>query len=199
MIITRPILYSSYSIQSYMFREFPAYLKKDIIISKKYSPAIDSQTNNAINNFLTHVESLVSYRNFFTEVEKLSGETKTKITVNYNINPYNFTEPKYKNIIQDIYRFYRPNTLGGAWYSYEVDKISKDLYHIFSSNIRTGEIFINGQKLTDFRINIQSLDCYERKDIEIEIDTMHISMRAVYPTQERDISETFIEEIVEYK
>lgn len=189
MIISRPVLCSNHNIINYITNKFPSYLKQGLIFNDKEN---EIKIRNNLTNFYEHLESLVAYRNFFSEIEE---KTKNKININLFRSPI-----KNHDIttIQRIYKFYLCSPhLGYSWHINKVDEISKELYHIFRSIERKGEIFVNDQHFTNFKINMKHFDYFKCGNIEIKVDTMHNKMRAFYIVEPGE-SNSFIKEMIKY-
>lgn len=149
MVIARPRLFSTFLLREHFYTFDPDKMN--------------------IHDFFTNTEKLIPYKDFFSVIENKTKNTKYKFTVTYKPIEYSIS----KSIIDAITLLNETKKSQNDYpKNYAIKKIKNYLvnmaYDEFTGIKREGEIFINDQKISKFKIvcNI--------KDFCITIDSVSI-------------------------
>lgn len=197
----RPKLCSKPIILNYIIDNFPLYMRKNLILNVKpdlISEENEMQLKKNLFNFFNDLEKLSAYKNFFSKVEEKTKNTDYKVNIKNNVGLYNFDN---SNLIQEIYNFYQPGAYFGQtamWFTNNMKNIPYNLYQTFLNNTREGEIFINDQLFTEFKIIMENHSHSYSDDMftEIKLKSVHYKMRKYYSVVRANDADIFIKNII---
>lgn len=197
----RPKLCSKPIILNYIIDNFPLYMRKNLILNVKpdlISKENEMQLKKNLFNFFNDLEELFAYKNFFSKVEEKTKNTDYKVNIKNNVGLYNFDN---SNLIQEIYNFYQPGAYSGQtamWFTNNMKNIPYNLYQTFLNNTREGEIFINDQLFTEFKIIMENHSHSYSDDMftEIKLKSVHYKMRKYYSIVRTNDADIFIKNII---
>lgn len=197
----RPKLCSKPIILNYIIDNFPLYMRKNLILNVKpdlISKENEMQLKKNLFNFFNDLEELFAYKNFFSKVEEKTKNTDYKVNIKNNVGLYNFDN---SNLIQEIYNFYQPGAYSGQtamWFTNNMKNIPYNLYQTFLNNTREGEIFINDQLFTEFKIIMENHSHSYSDDMftEIKLKSVHYKMRKYYSVVRANDADIFIKNII---